>query len=167
MMRTITVTNVELTIRRKRDVGWNKVDWAQSIGGILSRIAVSPQSLALGRRLLDLALVDVAVVQHIVTLFATKAEPVRAAAKLFTERAHEATRRVVNDHRFPAHARLVYGMGYVDESVFVLRQAVGVSPNQAFGRHQPVMYAFIGVGTRSHHRQTAPGFVSSLHKASG
>src|SRR5438067_11771414 len=128
MMRAIAIPDMEIPIRRECDVRRDKINCAFGISGILARIAVCPQNLALRRGLHDLALIDVAMIENFLALLASNAESMRAAAKFLAECANVTPRGIVDDHGLPAHAGFIYRVGDVDLALFVLRQTMGVSP---------------------------------------
>src|SRR5256884_8257359 len=99
---------------------------------------------SLQRGLRDLALIDIAVIENLRVFLAAHTKAMRAATKLLSERAHEAPRRVVNNHGLSAHAGFVHRVRHVDVALRILRQTVGVPPNQAVRRHEPVVNTFVG-----------------------
>src|SRR5580700_7689729 len=83
----------------------------------------------------------------------------RATAKFLSKRAHKFARRIVDDDRFSAHARLVDRMRDVDEALFILRQSVRVPPDQSVRWHEPMGNASVGVTTGACPRQFVPRLV--------
>src|SRR5439155_15824089 len=98
MVRAIAITYIKISVWSEGDVGGNKINGPRFIGRVFTRIAVGPKGFALQRRLRDLALIDVAVIENFLTLLAAHAKPMCAATKLLSRRAQEAPRRIVNNH---------------------------------------------------------------------
>src|SRR6202012_5559943 len=96
----------KISIRSKRHIRRNKIDW-MLICRVFSRISVRPKVLAAERSLHNVAAIDVAMIENVVTVLATQPKSMCATTKFFTKRAYEFTRRIVNNDRFSAHACLV------------------------------------------------------------
>src|SRR5580693_275411 len=163
-MRTVAVADVEVTVRGKRDIGGDKINRTLTVGGIFSWIAVSPKRLAARRCLHNLALVDVAVIEHFPALLATETESVRSTAKFFAKRAHKAASGVINHDSLSPHAGLLDGVRNVNESLFILRKAMRITPDQAVGWRQPIMHTFIYMRFGADHGQSTARLVRCLEK---
>src|SRR5579862_3947321 len=163
-MRTVAVADIEVTVRGKRDISGDKINRTLTVGDIFSWIAVSPQCLAVRRCFDDLALVDIAVIKHFPALLATETESMGATAKFFAKRTHKAASRVINHDSLSPHAGLVDGVRHVNKSLFILRKAVRIAPDQAVGRHQPIMHRFIYMRFGADHGQSTARLVRCLEK---
>src|SRR5215472_3301469 len=164
MVRAVAITYIKISVWSEGDVGGNKINGPRCIGRVFTRVAVCPKGFALQRGLRDLALIDIAVIENFRASLAAHTKAMRATSKLASERAHEASRRVVNNQGLSTHAGFVHRVGHTDVALRILRQTVGVSPNQAFRRHEPVVNTLVGVRPRAHNRQATAGLAGGLQK---
>src|SRR6266576_851668 len=131
------------------------INGSSCIGRVFTRVAVCPKRLAVQRGLHDLALIDIAVIENFRAFFAADTKPMRAPTKFLPKGTDEAPGGVVNNHGLSAHAGFVHRVRHIDVALLILRQTVGVPPNQAVGRHQPVVNTLVGVHSRADNRQAA------------
>src|SRR5438046_7744484 len=122
MVRAVAITYIKISVWSEGDVGGNKINGPRCIGRVFTRIAVRPKGFALQRGLRDLSRIDIALIEHLSVFLAAHTKAMRAATKLLSERAHEAPRRVVNNHGLSAHAGFVHRVRHVDVALRILRQ---------------------------------------------
>src|SRR5262245_46514135 len=77
MMRAVAITDKEIAVRSKSNVGGNEIDRPRGVGFIFARIAVRPKWLFFERGFYDFAAVDVAVVEELAFRFAAQTKAVR------------------------------------------------------------------------------------------
>ena len=125
-----------------------------------------PDFFARKRRLYHPAAVDVTMVEKLVLSFTTKFQSVGSSTKSFTESPSELAFFVEHDDRLAAHARLVDSMSNINVALFILAEAVCVSPNKALRRYKPIVHALVRVGSGTYNWQSGARLVGGLNEES-
>src|SRR2546430_5580553 len=108
MVRAVAITDEKVAVGSEGDVGGNKINGLTRVSRVFTWLAMCPQGFARQRRLCDLALIDIAVIENFRAILAAQAKTMRTATKLFAKRAHAAAGGVVHNDGLSAHAGLVH-----------------------------------------------------------